>query len=200
MKRARPYNREAALDAALTLFWRKGYHATSLKDLEAALKMKPGSIYAAFSSKESLFLSALERYFHRNRDELRSMVEEAETPLNGLADYLRELGQKHEADPECHACMLIKTLLDTTASEAAIAQRARLYLDQMREEFTAIFDLAKSRGELPPDADSDRLARRYQSDITALKIEAHRGTDQVELGTLAEDMARELERQHSQPA
>ncbi|MDX1730552.1 MAG: helix-turn-helix domain-containing protein, partial [Aurantimonas coralicida] len=47
---ARPYDRDAALDAALRLFWAKGYHATSLKDLEAALTMKPGSIYAAFQS------------------------------------------------------------------------------------------------------------------------------------------------------
>ncbi|MEP3669912.1 MAG: TetR family transcriptional regulator, partial [Roseibium sp.] len=37
MKRAQPYDREKALDAAQDLFWRKGYHATSLKDLEAAL-------------------------------------------------------------------------------------------------------------------------------------------------------------------
>tara|TARA_R110002072_G_scaffold11431_35_gene51753 strand:+ start:6095 stop:6697 length:603 start_codon:yes stop_codon:yes gene_type:complete len=194
MTRARPYDRDTALDAALTVFWQKGYHATSLKDLEAALNMKPGSIYAAFSSKESLFLSALERYFRQNREELRSLAEQAETPLKGLADHLRGIGRKHDADPQCRACMLIKTLLDTTASEDMIADTARRYLDQIKAEIAAAFDLAKSRGELPQDADSDRLARRYQSNITALKIEAHRGTDKADLAALAEDMAHEVER------
>lgn len=179
MKRARPYDRDTALDAALDLFWTKGYHATSLKDLEAALNMKPGSIYAAFSSKEALFLSALERYFHQNQSGLRSMAEEAESPLQGLADQLRSLGR--DGGLECRACMLIKTLLDATSSETAIAAQTRLYLDQMKAEFAAVFGLAKSRGELPPDADCDRLARKYQSDIMALKIEAHRGADQIDL-------------------
>ncbi len=193
MKRARPYNRDTALDAALNLFWKKGYHATSLKDLEAALKMKPGSIYAAFSSKEALFLAALERYYRQNLRAVRSMVEEMDSPLRGLADHLRRFGQSRDGDTECRACMLTKTLLDATSSETAIAQQARLYLDQLKAEFAAVFDLAKSVGELPPDADSDRLARRYQSDVIALRIESHRGTDQVERAVLAEDMARELE-------
>jgi AcrR family transcriptional regulator len=115
---ARPYDRDAALDAALRLFWAKGYHATSLKDLEAALTMKPGSIYAAFQSKEALFLAALERYFLRNRA--------------GLA--------------------------------------ARL-----------------------------AAAMRFQSDVTALRIEAHRGTDRTALAQLADGMAADIARQ-CQPA
>lgn len=199
MKRARPYDRETALDAALNLFWKKGYHATSLKDLEAALSMKPGSIYAAFSSKEALYLATLERYFHQNRDGVRTMAETAESPLKELANLLRNIGKNRADDPSCRACMLVKTILDTTSADAAIADQSRVYLDEMRSEFAAVFDAAKSRGELPADADTDRLARRYQSDITALKIEAHRGTDQHGLAALAEDMARDLERLRVQP-
>lgn len=199
MKRARPYDRDTALDAALSLFWTKGYHATSLKDLEAALKMRPGSIYAAFSSKQALFLSALERYFHQNRDAFRFMIEEAESPLEALADHLREFGQDQPEDRECRACMLVRTLLDTTSTEAVIAARARRYLDEMKTEIAAAFDRAKSSGELPPDADPDRLARRYQSDITALRIESQRGIDPIELATLADDKARDFERLRVRP-
>ncbi|MGV8985829.1 MAG: TetR/AcrR family transcriptional regulator [Cypionkella sp.] len=61
MTRAAPYDRDTALNAAVSLFWNKGFHATSLKDLETTLHMNPGSIYAAFSSKENLYLLALER-------------------------------------------------------------------------------------------------------------------------------------------
>ncbi|MDO7728229.1 MAG: TetR/AcrR family transcriptional regulator, partial [Loktanella sp.] len=92
MTRAQPYNRDAAIDAAMTLFWQKGYHATSLKDLEGALSMKPGSIYAAFSSKENLFNLSLERYFTSNRDEFRKFMAAADTPLTGLANFLRKIG------------------------------------------------------------------------------------------------------------
>ena len=63
MKYAKAYDRDVALNAALDLFWSKGFHATSIKDLETALGMRSGSIYAAFKSKENLYALALERYF-----------------------------------------------------------------------------------------------------------------------------------------
>jgi len=48
-------------------------------------------------------------------------------------------------------------------------------------------------GELPADADTSRLAARYQTNMSALRIEAQRGTDASALAALAEDMAREVE-------
>ena len=62
MGRTATYDRDAVLKAAMELFWARGYHTTSLKDLERALDMRPGSIYAAFGSKEALFRAALDRY------------------------------------------------------------------------------------------------------------------------------------------
>ena len=67
MPRKAAFDRHAALERAMTLFWTRGYAGTSLKDVEAALDMRPGSIYAAFGSKENLFRSALTLYGERSR-------------------------------------------------------------------------------------------------------------------------------------
>ncbi|MHC9038234.1 TetR family transcriptional regulator, partial [Cobetia marina] len=40
MPRATLHNRQDSLDRALNLFWQKGFHATSLKDIERALDMR----------------------------------------------------------------------------------------------------------------------------------------------------------------
>jgi len=193
MTRAKPYDRDTALDAALSLFWAKGYHATSLKDLEGALAMKPGSIYAAFTNKETLYLAALERYFHQNRDAFRAMVQTAKSPLQALADHLRSYGDAPDEDTPCRACMLVKTILDIPTEDAPIAQRARTYLDDMKQEMSAAFAQAQSDGELAADADVDALALRYQADVTALRIEAHRGTELKAVLKLADAKAAELE-------
>jgi len=171
MKRARPHDRDAALDAALNLFW---------------MGMKPGSIYAAFSSKEALYLAALERYFQRRRDTFQTMMEKATSPLEALANHLRSFGKTKADDPSRRACMLVKTLVDTTSEEAEIAERSRTYLDALQADMTTAFDLAKSTGELPANVDTSRLARRFQSSAAALSIEAHRGTDQSEFTALAD--------------
>ena len=194
MKRAQPYDRQTALDAAVNLFWKKGYHATSLKDLEAALHMKPGSIYAAFSSKEALYLAALERYFEASRAAFREAMQHAGSPLGALSDYLMQLARSRSQDPQARACMLVKTLIDTAATDADIAERANAYLEEMLEDFAAAFDRAKAAGELPQELESSRLARRYQSNINAIRIELHRGMQQAELTALAEDMVADLER------
>lgn len=193
MARAANYDRDAALEAAMGLFWRKGYHATSLKDLEAALHLKPGSIYAAFESKENLYLLALKRYFERSRKGFRAAMERAASPLDGLAQHFRAYARLAPEDATRQACMLTKTLVDTKSTDPKIAEATQVYLDQMRGEFTAAFEAARAAGDLPPDADPDRLARRFQANVTALRVEMHRGAPQEVIRDLSEDMAQEIE-------
>ncbi|MEH6738876.1 MAG: helix-turn-helix domain-containing protein [Sulfitobacter sp.] len=193
MSRATPYDRDKTLDAAMSLFWDKGYHATSLKDLEVALAMKPGSIYAAFKSKENLYLLALERYFTNSRDFFRRKAEQAETPLQFLADHLRGFALLASGDAARQACMLTKTMVDTRSTDVTLAEQSRQYLLAMRTEIANVFEAAKTCGELFENADPNRLARRYQANLTALRLELHQGIDQSELNELAEDMAREVE-------
>lgn len=191
MARAANYDRDAALDAAMDVFWRKGYHATSLKDLEEALNMKPGSIYAAFDSKENLYLLAMERYFNVSGARFRAQVANSGSPLSGLAEQFRNYVDLAGGDPSRQACMLMKTLVDTKGTDPKIAQVSQGYMDKMRAEFAGVFEAARNREEIPVDADPGRLARRYQANITALRIELQRGVPQADLIALAEDMARE---------
>ena len=60
--RPREFDRNAALEAAMVLFWRKGFSATSMTDLCEAMGVSSPSLYAAFGSKEALYLEALEHY------------------------------------------------------------------------------------------------------------------------------------------
>lgn len=55
--RGRPkvFDRDAALDKAMTLFWQHGYEATSLSDLVEATGAKAPTLYAEFTNKEGLF-------------------------------------------------------------------------------------------------------------------------------------------------
>lgn len=65
--RGRPkvFDRDAALDKAMTLFWQHGYEATSLSDLVEATGAKAPTLYAEFTNKEGLFRAVLDRYISR---------------------------------------------------------------------------------------------------------------------------------------
>lgn len=193
MTRAAPYDRETALDAAMALFWEKGYHATSLKDLEARLSMKPGSIYAAFTNKETLYLLTLERYFATSRAGFRDHMARATSPLAALADHFRSYARMRPDDMARRACMLTKTLVDTRATDPSIAAASQEYMSAMQSEFAAAFTAARDIGELPDGSDPDRLARRFQANITALRLALHQGMAPADFAQLAEDMAEEIE-------
>jgi len=192
MARAANYDRETALDAAVTLFWRKGYHATSLKDLELGLNMKPGSIYAAFESKENLYLLAIERYFNASRSGFRTLLKEAPSPLEALAAHFHSFTALSPSDQSRQACMLTKTLVDTKATDPKIAEATQSYLDAVCAEFEVAFEAARAAGQIPAGADPARLARRHQANVTALRVELHRGTPQDTIVALADDMAQEV--------
>ena len=68
--RPRSFDREAALNAAMEVFWTKGYEAASISDLTSAMGINPPSLYAAFGDKEKLFLATIEQYASSRSDQM----------------------------------------------------------------------------------------------------------------------------------
>lgn len=193
MGRSATYDKDKVLKAAMDLFWARGYHMTSLKDLERVLDMRPGSIYAAFGSKEALFRAALDRYAAAGRSALEEALAQSGSSIAGIAAHVRMFGGIVRGDLSSRACMLVKTLLETPDDEPELR---RLVEDMMRQTETAFaeaFRAARDAGEIAPDADPDQLAARLQAAIFGLRAYAQRtdAADRVE--RIAEDIARDVE-------
>lgn len=193
MARKASFHRETALQRAMHLFWSQGYHATSLKDIEAALDMRPGSIYAAFGSKEDLFRSALQLYSQTTRAALEDTLSAAPTPLAGLATHVRNLGQAMGGAIPSRACMLMKTVLETADDDLVLRSAAEDMLRQTEQTFASAFHDAQDQGQIPPDSKPARLASRLQSDILGLRAYAQRSDTSGRVAELAEDIAKDIE-------
>lgn len=62
MGRHRQFDEDEALEAALAVFWHKGFEGTSIEDLTQATGIARPGLYAAFGNKEQFFLKALDLY------------------------------------------------------------------------------------------------------------------------------------------
>lgn len=186
---ARPaiHDREEALTRALRLFWAQGFHATSLKDIERALDMRPGSIYAAFGSKEGLYRAALDRYAADARAQLDAAVGAAPDPLAGLADFVRAMGGLRDCGLPSPACMLMKAVFELPEGEAR--DQAESLMNAMEAAFQQVFRDAQAQGVLDPGADPVLLAARTQLEIAGLRAYAQRGAAPASLQALAETLA-----------
>jgi len=189
MPRKPNHDRAELIDRARDLFWRQGWAGTSLKDLEAVLKMKPGSFYAAFGSKEALFELALDKYAEDGAGRLAELVE-AHGPMAALKRY-PELAICREEAP-AKACMLSKTLLELQAHGHPLAQRASAHLMGMEEQFAALFAQMQRDGEIAAEHDPKSLARRYQSDLLGLRVSAER--EGIDAHAIAHEIAEGLDR------
>lgn len=195
MARNARYDRQTALEKAVYLFWQRGYHATSMKQIEQALDMRPGSIYAAFGSKDRLFSEALDAYAEKGSSELGALLTEQVPIIDALQDYLRNIAIAcHPGSSEpSRACMLVKTLLEASYTHSSIADQANGLLCGIERSIAATLERARDRGELKPDTHCQRLARLIQAQIMGLRAFAQRETSAEQVSELADDMAALLE-------
>src|ERR1700731_1201666 len=118
--RPRSFETGEVLDAAMKVFWCKGYEGASLADLTRAMGINRPSLYAAFGSKEGLFRKALDRYAEGPSAYVLEALNEptaravAERLVAGSADLLT-----HPRNP--HGCLLVQGAL--ACGEAADSVR-----------------------------------------------------------------------------
>ncbi|MEL6522979.1 MAG: TetR/AcrR family transcriptional regulator [Pseudomonadota bacterium] len=189
MPRKPDFDRDDVIDRARALFWRRGWAGTSLKDLEETLKIKPGSFYAAFGSKDALFALALDRYADDSLGNLRRLAAE-HGPIGALQALPQQIVE-NDCTP-AKACMLSKTLLELQGRDHRLATKANDHLLAMEKEIAQLFDQAQKAGDVGASHDPQHLARRYQSDLMGLRISAERPG--IDAAPIAKEIADGLEK------
>jgi len=191
MARHARYDRKTALEKAVGLFWEKGYHGSSMKQIEQALDMRPGSIYATFGSKDGLFSEALAAYAEQGGRELAVHLKGFDSVVEGLQDYLRGIACScgEDSSSPSRACMIVKTLLESSNTHPALADQANSILAAIEQSIAELLEQAKTKGELVQTLDSGRVARLLQAQIMGLRSMGERNLDPQTMHDLGDDMA-----------
>ena len=85
-----PETRDAILRAALNLFARRGYHATSMRAIASAAKIQPAAIYHWCPSKEAILVELQDDFMERLNEKLAVAMARHERPALRLAAAVRE--------------------------------------------------------------------------------------------------------------
>lgn len=118
--RPREFDVDEALDAAMQAFWAKGYESTSLTDLMSATGLHKGSIYQAFGDKHTLFKLALRRYLEQIRAEMRSDVESAPSPFEGIRSVGHGMLDNVDSDGSCRGCLAVNSMVELAPHDAEV--------------------------------------------------------------------------------
>ena len=183
--RPREFDREAALEAAMLLFWRKGFAATSMNDLCDAMDVRSPSLYAAFGSKEALYLDAVKHYVQTIGPSVWDKLAEGATARAGVERLLlagSEILPKSRKTPAGCMAMLSAVGDEWPAVITDVVRNIRLeILNQVRARLQA----AVAEGELAPATDIDGLSRFYLGVFQGMAIQARDGASRAELRAVA---------------
>jgi TetR/AcrR family transcriptional repressor of nem operon len=172
MARPRAFDRDAALERAMTAFWSKGYEATSIEDLIDRMGIQRGSLYGTFGDKRTLFLAALERY---QQVVARDLFEALEAPGSGLAAIrrffrLRVASALDRRRPP--GCLMTNSAVELPGRDRGAAARVSGSLARMEGAFRRALERARAAGELAPGRDVRALARFLTASAQGLSVMA----------------------------
>ncbi|MFI8513823.1 TetR/AcrR family transcriptional regulator [Streptomyces sp. NPDC085460] len=194
MARTKEFDPEAALQAALDLFWARGYEATSMADLVEHLGIGRASIYATFGNKHELYLKALDRYLE-SRDP--GLVEELSAPGPALP-AVRTLVRRFAAEATTEGLRLTGCFVTNSATELAprdpvVARRVELSWEQIETLLHSALTRARAQGELPEDRDPRALARMLLVLLQGIRVVGKASTDPARVRDAAEQALRLLD-------
>lgn len=158
--RGRPtiYDNKEALTKAQQVFWNKGYTATSLPDILAAIGIGAGSFYNAFKGgKKELFSKAIQQRreaFTAFKAELKA----APVPLNLIKEFFRSIAA---TDQQSHmqGCIIVNTVVEMANLDEELEGEAVTILKEVEAMFTETIAAAQKNGTIKNQTDPAVLGR-----------------------------------------
>jgi AcrR family transcriptional regulator len=189
--RPRGFDCNEALDAAMQVFWKKGYEGTSLSELTAAMKIERPSLYAAFGNKEALYRKVLDHYGCT----AAKFAEEAlaQPTARGVVEHLLMGNIDVMAGTQNPAgCLMVQAAIgggdESEAIRKDVAGRRQGAEDALRRRLVR----AKAEGDLPKDANPADLASYVFTVAHGMAVRAKSGATKAELRRVAEMALRTL--------
>ncbi|MFE0102024.1 TetR/AcrR family transcriptional regulator [Streptomyces sp. NPDC059009] len=185
--RPRTFDREAALAAATRLFWQRGYEGTSIGELTEAMGIRPGSLYAAFGDKKSLFGEVLDSYGRSPAGAFAGVaLQEEPTAYGAFARILREAAAIYPDPAHPAGCLAISAATNVTVQDTDVRHLLRDLRNKNVAGFEARLREARRAGELPAGASPRALADYFATVLQGLSQRAQDGATAAELGAVAE--------------
>jgi TetR/AcrR family transcriptional repressor of nem operon len=112
MARPREFDEGKVLDAAIQCFWKKGFEATSMRDLIDCMGITGASLYNAFGDKRALYCRALTHYLESSFGERVIRLESTLAPRQAIEMFFVEIIERSMNDTQRRGCMMVNSALE----------------------------------------------------------------------------------------
>tara|TARA_A200000113_G_scaffold65100_1_gene56317 strand:- start:695 stop:1288 length:594 start_codon:yes stop_codon:yes gene_type:complete len=185
------YDHDDIIEKATTLFWQRGFQAAGMRDIQQALDMRPGSIYARFQSKEGLFKLVVEHYAKNSAERLKQ-VADSDSPSTALRDFFETALTGPDEQRYMRQCLLVKSIAELDII-GDIAKKAVLEsMQTLKAGFKEIVKNCVDKGELPKHTPPELAAEWLQNQFVGLRTFALMQDDATQVEVMIDKVLLDL--------
>tara|TARA_R110001583_G_scaffold33548_3_gene113309 strand:+ start:2287 stop:2868 length:582 start_codon:yes stop_codon:yes gene_type:complete len=152
MARAREFSEDDVLEASMNAFWRRGYEATSITDLENATGIARGSIYKAFGDKRQLFLLSLNRYLSGTKKQFKKILDSDGDTIAALLNSF-EAAQAADAASGSRGCFAMNRGIELACEDEDVGKLLHFHQSYLLRHMTDRIRRGQADGEVRTDVD-----------------------------------------------
>ncbi|MFC7388319.1 TetR/AcrR family transcriptional regulator [Sphaerisporangium rhizosphaerae] len=170
MARTKEFDPEKALQAALELFWERGYEATSMADLVETLGIARASLYSTFGGKHDLYVLALRRYIETRNPPLVEILSQPGPALPAVRALVESYATDALDDGRRRGCMVVNAAAEMLPGDAEVTRILDANWTAMETALASALTRARAQGELPAGRDPRALARFLLVFLQGLRV------------------------------
>ncbi len=181
MPRVKLFDENEVLNKATELFWKKGYHATSIQDLVSFLGINRGSLYDTYGGKKELFDKAFRLYRTNNSNGITAFLEGQNEVKKGFRK-LFEIGiNKSVSDKDQKGCFVVNTTTELLPGEEEMLKIIQDNKKVFEGIFYAFLLKGQKNGEIPKGKNVKNISSLFYTFYNGLKVVAKVETNPKEL-------------------
>jgi TetR/AcrR family transcriptional repressor of nem operon len=171
------FDPEIAVEAAMRLFWRKGYESSSLQDLLGAMGLSKSSFYQTFKSKHALFQRCIRHYRQTLTSEMQEQLKSVGSGRDFITTQFRSVAKETSGVDARRGCLLMNTASEFAQTDPQIAELVSYSIESVTEVFESAVQQAQQQGDIPSTKDARALATYLVSSMSGLRNMVKAGAD-----------------------
>jgi AcrR family transcriptional regulator len=168
----------------MSVFWLKGYAATSTDDLLQAMNIGRQSMYDTFGDKRRLYVEALERYQLRSVSGHINRLRSSASPLAGIEALLIGVIPLDRAARE-KGCMGVGSISEFGNTDAELAKLRAKSGGMLHQVLVERLRDALAAGEIGKTVDIEAAARFLETMMLGVQVAAKAGASAQALRNIA---------------
>lgn len=170
MARTREFDLDAAVSAAMQVFRTKGYEGTSMRDLAEATGLGSGSLYAAFGSKDGLYLAVLDLYRERYAAPLVETLRCGADAREVIREVFVGVVDDIVRDGQHLACLIVGASMERAQHDPRVVERLRSTTGSLEAALLDLIAEGQARGRIPAGRSAEDLAAFLVTSLQGLRV------------------------------